>query len=240
MGVFKKILPPREMALQDFIEQKFEAFKEQAPNLRKDPFTFAIYSYYNGLKYKDIKRPGILTIIDYELVSTRPRMFILDLENEKVLYSGYVAHGEKSGGNKFVYWSNKDGSNATPIGFFITGEDYEKGKRMKLDGLEEGVNDLSRDPRGIIVHGAWYVSDEFIKEYGRLGRSDGCPAVKEEDAKFVINTIKDGTAFFIYYPDSDYLSTSRYTKRKTAEEKFTEIQKKGRDIITDTKLSQSY
>ena len=54
--------------------------------------------------------------------------------------------------------------------------------------------------RAIVVHGAWYVSDEIARHQGRLGRSEGCPALSEEAAPRVIQLIRDGTVLFSYYP----------------------------------------
>ena len=64
--------------------------------------------------------------------------------------------------------------------------------------------------RAVVMHDAEYVSEYWIKHYGRLGRSQGCPALSKEIAKEVIDTIKGHTAIFAYFNDENYLATSRY------------------------------
>jgi hypothetical protein len=59
------------------------------------------------------------------------------------------------------------------------------------------------------MHGADYVSDYYIKKFGRLGRSYGCPAVPMELHKSMITQLAGKTCLFIYYPDSEYLSKTR-------------------------------
>ncbi|MFW6259838.1 MAG: murein L,D-transpeptidase catalytic domain-containing protein, partial [Tangfeifania sp.] len=70
-----------------------------------------------------------------------------------------------------------------------------------------GFNDNARQ-RAIVMHGADYVSGDFIKSYGRLGRSFGCPSVSMDIYKDVIGTISDGSLLFIYSPDKNFLERS--------------------------------
>ena len=69
---------------------------------------------------------------------------------------------------------------------------------LKLDGLEKGFNDNARN-RAVVVHGADYVSESFIKNHNRLGRSQGCPAVPVEMNEKIINAIKGKSCLFIYH-----------------------------------------
>jgi hypothetical protein len=77
--------------------------------------------------------------------------------------------------------------------------------------MDEGYNDAALQ-RAIVMHGADYVSENFIKSQKRLGRSWGCPAVPRELAQPIINTIKNNNCLFIYYPDQQYLSSSKWLK----------------------------
>jgi hypothetical protein len=106
-------------------------------------------------------------------------------------------------------FSNTPGSYASSPGFYITGETYigKNGLSLILDGIEKGINDRARE-RSIVMHGADYVSSDFIRKYGRLGRSFGCPAVPEELNKEIIRTIKEGSCLFIYVPKASYISNS--------------------------------
>jgi len=84
-----------------------------------------------------------------------------------------------------------------------------KGFSLKLDGLEQGYNDKARE-RAVVIHEAEYVSESWIKKYGRLGRSQGCPALPKALSKEIIQTIKNNTLIFAYYNDAAYLQSSQY------------------------------
>jgi hypothetical protein len=144
-------------------------------------------------------RDARLTVIDYSLPSTQPRIWVLDLERGKVLYHGLVAHGAGSGDKYASHFSNVNDSRATSLGLFLTGDTYEGGNgySLKLRGLDPGVNDLA-ESRHIVMHGAWYVSDEHARQFGMIGRSWGCPALAQTDAQSVIDTIKGGTFVYSY------------------------------------------
>ncbi|HEV2843423.1 MAG TPA: murein L,D-transpeptidase catalytic domain family protein [Thermoanaerobaculia bacterium] len=142
-------------------------------------------------------RDDLLTIIDYSLPSTQPRLWVLDLARGEVLFHELVAHGAGTGENYATRFSNVKDSRQTSLGLFLTGGTYEGGNgySLKLKGLDQGINDRAEE-RHIVMHGAWYVSPEQIRSQGRLGRSWGCPALSQEIAATVIDTIKGGT--FVY------------------------------------------
>ena len=83
------------------------------------------------------------------------------------------------------------------------------GYSLRLDGLEPGFNGRARD-RAIVMHGAPYVSAAFAESQGRIGRSWGCPALREGVAREVIDTIRGGGVIFSYYPDSAWIRSSRF------------------------------
>lgn len=144
-------------------------------------------------------RDDLLTVIDYSLPSTQPRLWVLDLANGEVLYHELVAHGRGSGDNYATRFSNLDDSHQTSLGLFLTGGTYEGGNgySLKLQGLDKGLNDRA-EVRHIVMHGAWYVSAEHARSQGRLGRSWGCPALSEASARPVIDRIKGGSFVFSY------------------------------------------
>jgi hypothetical protein len=47
-------------------------------------------------------------------------------------------------------------------------------------------------------------------KHGRLGRSLGCPAVREAVARNIIDTVRGGGVIFSYYPDNTWLNSSRF------------------------------
>jgi hypothetical protein len=161
-----------------------------------------------------INRQEVITIIDFSLPSNRERLWVLDLVEVKVLYHCLVSHGRNSGEIMAENFSNKPGSYASSPGFYTTGETYfgKHGFSLRLNGIENGINDKALE-RAIVIHGADYVSPEFIEKNGRLGRSLGCPAIPEELSKEIIETIKDGTCLFVYAPTESYLSKSQVISR---------------------------
>jgi hypothetical protein len=152
-----------------------------------------------------------LAVIDYSRPSTEPRLWVFDLAQERLLYREFVAHGRNTGDNLARRFSNVEGSLQSSIGLFRTAETYvgENGYSLRMDGLEPGVNDLARQ-RAIVMHGAWYVDPLKAHAQGRLGRSLGCPALRPEVAREVIDSLKQGQVLFAYYPEERWLTGSRY------------------------------
>jgi hypothetical protein len=144
---------------------------------------------------------SIISIIDFSLPSSKKRLFILDLKNYKILFNTLVAHGRNSGLDYATSFSNSGESYKSSPGFYVTQETYEgkNGYSLQLQGVERGINDHAFE-RGIVVHGAAYVCDEYVNAQGYIGRSQGCPAVPAYISDRIINTIKNGTCLFIYHP----------------------------------------
>jgi hypothetical protein len=188
----------------------------QAPGLRADVLKLALDAATNAENRGLVKRRDLLTVIDYSLPSSQPRLFIFDLAAHKLLFRELVAHGKASGGDIANFFSNSPGSLATSLGLFVTADTYNGGNgySLRLRGLEEGVNDMAWD-RLIVLHGASYVSNEAVKVLGRLGRSWGCPAVRPEVSQKIIDTIRGGSPVFAYYPDQSWLKTSAFLRQVT-------------------------
>jgi hypothetical protein len=159
----------------------------------------ALTAYADAANHGTLARPGLLTVIDYTRPSTEPRLWVLDLQRGLVLYRELVAHGKHSGENMTRAFSNAQGSLMTSLGLFVTDTTYvgSNGYSLRLNGLEPGVNDNAY-ARAIVIHGAAYVSRAIADKLGRLGRSFGCPAVRSEIARKLIDTIKGGTAIYAY------------------------------------------
>ena len=177
----------------------------------------ALAGYKLLLDEQSVSRPGVITIIDFSLPSNKERLWILDLIRKKVLFRCLVSHGRNSGELIAENFSNTPGSNASSPGFYTTGETYigRHGLSLALDGLEMGINDNART-RAIVIHGADYVSSDFIRNHGRLGRSQGCPAVPAELSKEIIETIKGGSCLFIYVQKTSYTSNSPIINKITS------------------------
>jgi hypothetical protein len=150
-----------------------------------------------------------LAVIDYTRPSLEPRLWVFDLAAGRLLFEEVVAHGQGSGENLPTRFSNRDGSHASSLGLFVTRDTYQgrNGYSMRMEGLEPGVNDQAL-ARAIVMHGAPYVDPATGARQGRLGRSWGCPAVREAVARRMIDVLKDGQFLFAYYPDSGWLEES--------------------------------
>ncbi len=153
--------------------------------------------------------PETLTVIDYSLPSTTKRLWVFDLSTGELLFHELVAHGKNSGGNLARSFSNDVDSKATSLGLYVTKGTYigKNGYSLRLDGLEPGFNDNAYQ-RAVVVHGASYVSPDFARRIGRIGRSWGCPALDKRVSRQVIDAIKDGNLLYVDYPDPDYLASA--------------------------------
>ncbi len=171
-------------------------------------FTEALKGFYL-LKERGLIKKDILTLVDFSLSSNTKRLWVIDLATNTILYHSLVAHGRNTGEEFANSFSNADHSFKSSLGFYATGEIYngKHGMSLKLDGLEKGINDKARE-RGVVMHPANYVSSAFIKMNKRLGRSQGCPAIPEELSKEIINTIKNKSCLFIYYPSENFKEIS--------------------------------
>jgi len=202
------------------------AFKQGAQGLSPKILRAAL-SAMSGARARGVSgRDDLLTVIDYSLPSNQPRLWVLDLDRGKVLYRELVAHGAGSGDLYATRFSNVNDSRQTSLGLFLTEGTYEGGNgySLRLRGLDAGVNDLA-GTRNIVMHGAWYVSDDHIRQFGRIGRSWGCPALSAEEAPRVIDTIKGGTFIYSYAgPGAAKKSTvlaSNVTKGRSAKSRAT-------------------
>lgn len=177
---------------------------------------YKAYAGYNLMRAQGKVKNDILSIIDFSRHSSEKRFWIIDMRKRELLFFTYAAHGRGSGNgmgvaNKF---SNTPHSLQSSLGFYLTGETYygKHGLSLNLDGQERGINDKARQRR-VVIHGADYATASFVKKYGRLGRSYGCPAVPQELHKPIINTIKDKSVLFIHHPDQNYHKSSEYMKK---------------------------
>jgi hypothetical protein len=182
-------------------------------NLSYTAFRYGMIGYFSLEQDGKLGSKKLITIIDFTKPSSEKRFYTLDLEKLEVKYHTYVSHGKNTGWNTAESFSNVVHSNASSLGFYITAETYvgSKGYSLKLDGQDKGYNDNMR-MRAVVMHEADYVSEAWIKKYGRLGRSQGCPALPKEISKKVIDSIKHQTLIFAYSENEIFLNTSSHLK----------------------------
>jgi hypothetical protein len=195
------------------IEAEFQLYQEISWNDNKPDFSvfhFAIRGYNSLQDSTHMFKKNVLTIVDFSKPSNVNRLWVIDLDKKQVLLNILVAHGRNSGEVVANRFSNKRNSFQSSLGFYVTGSTYmgKHGLSLLLEGLERDINDQAK-PRAIVVHGADYVSEKYIRYAGRIGRSQGCPAVSMSVHKQLINIIKNQTCIFIYAPDKYYFQHTK-------------------------------
>lgn len=124
-----------------------------------------------------------IAIADFAASSAAARFHLVDLVSGRT-NTLLVAHGSGSDPAHTGFlqrFSNLNGSNASSQGAFLTSDYYvgKHGKSQRLVGLDP-TNDNAL-ARAIVIHGAWYADASMLRTHGKLGRSQGCFAVGEND-----------------------------------------------------------
>lgn len=207
------------LTLEEQCWSLYDSLHLKEAGLSKDAFRYAWY----GFQKAGFAKP-ILAIADFSQSSNSRRLYIINFEESKLLYRTHVAHGRNSGQEYAQKFSNTTSSYQSSLGFYRALSTYQgkHGLSLKLEGLEKNFNDQALD-RAIVMHGAEYVSEGFIRQHGRLGRSLGCPAVSIADHKQLITLLHDGAGLFLYYPDASYLAKSPILKQALPQNEETSL-----------------
>ncbi|CAN5798269.1 murein L,D-transpeptidase catalytic domain family protein [soil metagenome] len=207
---------PRTAVIAEIVETVsdyrliYDQLELNTHGLSREAFDYALKGY-NYLKARGkIENGDVITIADFTKASSEKRLFGIDLKNCKTLFNTYVAHGQGSGEAFANRFSNIPESYQSSLGFYVTSDTYigKNGYSLHLEGLEAGINDKA-DERAIVMHGAPYVCENYIRARGYIGRSWGCPAVPEKLNKPIIEKIRNGSCLFIYGKNKSYLSHSK-------------------------------
>ncbi|CAN5897011.1 hypothetical protein BH24BAC1_BH24BAC1_01740 [soil metagenome] len=210
----------KSTAFHHFLEQTYSGAGLQRAGLNFEVFKHAMIGYYNLQKSQGLSpAKQILSVIDFTKSSKDKRLWIIDLKAKKVLYNSHVAHGRNTGDEFANKFSNAPNSFMSSAGFYVTRGTYfgKHGLSLRIDGVDPGFN-TNAMARAVVIHGANYVSEAFIKQTGRLGRSLGCPALPMELSKEIINTIAGNTALYIHTSLKEY--RSNHLNPTTAMERF--------------------
>jgi hypothetical protein len=197
-------------AFAEEVSNLYEQFDLKEMGLTKKAFQYALKGYNYLLEHHWLNNPTILSICDMSQSSRNKRLYVLDLDQKKVVVNTYVAHGRNSGGEFAHSFSNNPSSHKSSLGFYITQDTYygSNGFSLKIRGVERGFNDRANS-RAIVVHGSEYVGPDFLQMNNFCGRSYGCPAVPADESETIIDLIKEGSCLFIYYPTQKYLVRSK-------------------------------
>ncbi len=184
----------------------------QKLNINTQALRLALNGYEKLKSLGRISNLRFLTIADFSKPSNENRLYVIDLFLEQVVVQTLVAHGKKSGTLFANIFSNKTASHKSSLGFYVTGNIYNgrNGTSLELNGMESGINDHARN-RSIVIHGADYVSNRFIQQQGYIGRSQGCPAVPNDQLTNIIDAIQGASCMFVYAPNKAYLQKSNFT-----------------------------
>ena len=140
-----------------------------------------------------IRNRDVVGVADFGPSSANPRFHLIDLQNGRI-ESFLVAHGRGSDPAHTGWlqrFSNQPGSEATSSGAYLTRDVYfgAHGRSRRLAGLDPD-NDQA-EPRGIVIHGAWYVNRELATR-GAIGRSEGCFAFEQDQVGRIIDRLGAG------------------------------------------------
>lgn len=204
-SLFSPVIAVPEMSMATV----YDSLRLGIMGLSHQAFNCAVQGLQYLVNTGKIANEKIISIADFSLPSFKKRLFVIDLEKQKVLFNTYVAHGMNSGKEFASSFSNMPQSNKSSLGFYETATTYQgkHGYSLHLEGLEKGINDNAYR-RDIVIHGADYVNEDYVQMQGYIGRSQGCPAIPEKLHKPIIDKIKNGTCLFIYSTDRNYVKRS--------------------------------
>jgi hypothetical protein len=189
----------------------YDSLGLEALDLSRAAYEHAVKGFLALEQAGEIRNTSVLSIVDFSLPSNKKRLFVIDMANGRLLFNTLVAHGRNSGGLMATRFSNRSNSLMSSLGFYLTGEAFigQHGYSLRLEGIERGWNDHVHR-RAIIMHPADYVSEEHIRQWGFLGRSEGCPAIPQELDQPIINQIKGGSCLFVFAPNKGYLGQENH------------------------------
>ncbi len=231
--------------LRTSVYQKADNIYNQIDFGKSDPLSREVFrkAYTGYLNLKDAGKldpdQSLISICDFSLSANEKRLWVIDLGKARVLFHSLVAHGQGTGEEYAERFSNQENSHQSSLGFYVTAETYEgdNGYSLKLNGMDIGYNDAAYN-RAIVMHGADYVCESYIRDNKRLGRSWGCPAVPVALSKAIINTIKNRTCLYIYYPNRNYLTRSvwlnkvpKVSEEDLIKEEYLKMNKPGNQVM---------
>ncbi|MGZ8537637.1 MAG: murein L,D-transpeptidase catalytic domain family protein [Flavisolibacter sp.] len=189
-------------------EALYQDLKLDSFGLSKETLELALKGYEKLVDQGAVSKDQFLTIVDFSQISRKKRFYVIDVKKRELVWNTFVSHGKNSGLDSAARFSNAFNSEASSLGFYVTKTTYtgKHGKSLRISGMEEGFNN-NAEARGVVVHGAQYVSSARVNS-AYMGRSQGCPALPQNEYAKVIDIIKDGSVMFIYSPAQEYIQDS--------------------------------
>ena len=196
---------PAVAALPDTLRQAIAQLRTDlgpaAAELRPEVLAQACVGYLTLHPTGRIERGGLLAVADMDLPNTTERLWVIDLQQRKVLHRSLVAHGQGSGHLRARRFSNAEKSACTSLGFYRTSGTYGgiHGYSRRLMGLDKGQNANAFD-RYVVLHAADYASPDYVRQHGHLGYSRGCPALPPAQYKQIISALPAGSLLLLSGP----------------------------------------
>jgi hypothetical protein len=203
--------------LRQAIRQLHVALGPAAAELRPEVLEQACVGYLTLHPIGRIERAGLLAVADMDLPNNTERLWVIDLQQAKVLHRSLVAHGQGSGHLRATRFSNEEKSACTSLGFYRTAGTYDgiHGYSRRIEGLDKGQNANAFD-RYVVLHAADYASPQYVRQHGHLGYSQGCPALPPEQFKAIIATLRVGSMLLVSGPGL----ASRWLDGRAAGQRF--------------------
>ncbi len=128
---------------------EFQIFSEEA-------FSKALEWHAELTTQNKLQNSRMLTLVDFSLPSNVRRLWLIDLELNKVLVNTFVSHGSGSGTELVAtQFSNQIDTKQSSLGAMITGQSIQPSRnfvtKLSVIGLEKGINDNATE-RGILFH----------------------------------------------------------------------------------------
>jgi hypothetical protein len=193
------------------VQPSVKSLAKQAPQLKPAVLREALHAVECARQFGVGNSARYLSVIDYTRSSQLRRLWVFDLQKQKLKFEEYVAHGKGSGEDVPQAFSDREGSLQSSLGLFLTDTTYTGGHgiSLRMYGLNRQLNQHAFE-RKIVMHGAPYVDPAVATALGHMGRSWGCPAVRPAVAEPMIDMLKEGQFIYAYGPGSTQASDCHF------------------------------
>lgn len=132
--------------------------------------------------------------VNYTIPSGKPRLFVWDFENKRIVATTYVMHGPGGGStDKKPRFSNRPGSNCSSLGRFLVTKD--RGTKLKRSFRLKGMDfdNQTAYSRGLMIHSSMWVDSHCWMDYIPLHSPSckGCVTVSSRGMSYLWELINN-------------------------------------------------
>lgn len=132
--------------------------------------------------------------VNYTIPSGKPRLFVWDFENKRIVATSYVMHGPGGGStDKKPRFSNRPGSNCSSLGRFLVTKD--RGTKLKRSFRLKGMDfdNQTAYARGLMIHSSMWVDSHCWMDYIPLHSPSckGCVTVSSRGMSYLWELINN-------------------------------------------------